>query len=1140
MSDVRNPNQETTATPATNLQRWRQLQAARADAQLPHCDTTQPLPLSFAQERIWFLHQMFPDSAGYHLPIGFRLVGKLDRSCLEQSLGELRRRHAILRTTFHEVSGKPAQVIGTAAEIALSCIDLRHLAPAEREQELQRRATEAYEQPFDLMRGALIRPMLFLLDENEHLLLITLHHIVSDGWSNGILLKELGEIYAALTAGQRSPLPEPAYQFAEIAAWERQRFERNALEPARAYWTVQLAGSQTVLQLPTDRPRPTVPTSAGAVYRFQLPAPLLTGLQEVCQREHITLVMALLSALKILLYRYTDQSDLSIGLPVLNRQRREAEGLIGIFVNTLVLRTDLSGNPSFQALLRRVRDTALQAYQHQSYPFEKLVDALQITRDPSSTPLFQVMLSIGAGAESDESWPGLTLHAYEVERRGANFDLTLEVTEHSDGLHCAFVYRADLFEAATVERMARHFCALLEAGVAQPETPIELLPLLSQPEQRQILEDWNATQVVYPQAHCLHQLVEEQAERTPDAVAVSFEARSREPVQLTYRQLNQRANQLAHFLIARGVGQEMLVGIAAERSLELVIGLLGVLKAGAAYVPLDPTYPPDRLAYMLQDSNVAVLLTQERLLGERIGLPASGATVVCLDRDWTRIAEHAATSPTVDRSPDHLAYMIYTSGSTGKPKGALNTHRGIVNRLLWMQAEYGLTAADRVLQKTPFSFDVSVWEFFWPLITGARLVVARPDGHKDPAYLVEIIQREAITTLHFVPSMLQVFLDEPGVAGCASLKRVICSGEALPYDLQERFFARSGAELHNLYGPTEAAVDVTYWACERGSTRRMVPLGRPVANTEIYILDRHLQPVPIGVGGELHIGGVQVGRGYLNQPELTAAKFITDPFHQRGDNRLYKTGDLARFLPDGTIEYLGRIDHQVKLRGLRIELGEIEAVLAQHPVVREAVVVAREYAPGDLRLVAYVVESREPRTQNLEAEVPDSTSPGGHPALGSALRSFLAEQLPEYMLPSAYVLVEALPLSPNGKIDRRALPEPETTASRGQREFVAPQNAIEREITAIWQNVLQTPQVSVLDNFFELGGNSLLVIQVRAHIQERLGFELSIVDAFRHTTVQTLAAHISRGARPAASAQPILDRAERQRQFMQRRRVERR
>jgi amino acid adenylation domain-containing protein len=664
-------------------------------------------------------------------------------------------------------------------------------------------------------------------------------------------------------------------------------------------------------------------------------------------------------------------------------------------------------------------------------------------------------------------------------------------------------YSTDLFDEARIERMVSHYLTLLEAAAADPNQRLFELPLLNEVERQQILVEWNRTEVSYPKDRCLHELIEDQVERAPEATAVVFEGDS-----LTYRQLNARANQLARYLRGLGVGPDTLVAICVERSLEMVVGLLGILKAGGAYVPLDPEYPQERLAFMLADAGSQVLLTHSGLQGS---LRAHTGKVVRLDADWPRIAGEGVDNVTSSVGADHLAYMIYTSGSTGRPKGAMNTHRAIVNRLLWMQDAYRLTPSDRVLQKTPFSFDVSVWEFFWPLLTGAKLVVARPGGHKDGAYLANLICKEKITTTHFVPSMLSTFLEQGGLeSSCASLKRVICSGEALPFDLQQRLFSLLPAELHNLYGPTEAAVDVTYWACQRNSRLRTVPIGRPIANTQIHILDRHLQPMPIGVAGELHIGGIGLARGYHNRPDLTAEKFIPDPFRKEPGARLYKTGDLARFLPDGTIEYLGRLDNQVKIRGFRIELGEIESVLTGLPGVREAVVVAREDVPGDKRLVAYL------------------TAQAGEPPKVSELRSLLQAKLPEYMVPSAFVTLDRFALTPNGKVDRKALPAPGLERPESGANYLAPDTPTERILADIWAKSLGLKKVGVHDNFFDLGGNSLLMGRVQVKICEALKTNISLVEMFRYPTIHSLAQHLSKPSGESTRLQNARNRARRQ------------
>ena len=739
-----------------------------------------------------------------------------------------------------------------------------------------------------------------------------------------------------------------------------------------------------------------------------------------------------------------------------------------------------------------MREATIAAQQHGDFPFIEIVKRLRPERDTSRTPLFQVMLNLikatqvgvaGDVLHAEGSTAlrlgSLTIEAFPLEQQEGQFDLDLTLLDTGDAMPASLKYSTDLFEAGTIARMAEHFVTLLSAAIADPDRRISDLPLLTGSEQAKVLMEWNATARPYPDT-TIHHLFEEEVRRSPDATALVFEGRT-----MSYGELNRRANQLANYLRSAGVGPETLVAVCIDRSFEMVIALLGIIKAGGAYVPVDSGYPAERQAYMIRDAGAPVILTQTKFAGRMSNLDA---TVLALDADWNRICDQPGENLRGGAEPSHLAYVIYTSGSTGQPKGAMNTHRAVCNRLLWMQDEYALTASDRVLQKTPFSFDVSVWEFFWPLMTGARLVLARPEGHKDPAYLVRLIREEDITTLHFVPSMLRVFLETEGARECASVKRVICSGEALPYELQERFFGLLDAELHNLYGPTEAAVDVTYWACQRSSARKVVPIGRPVANTQIYILDGNMQPVPVGVPGELHIGGVQVGRGYWRRPDLTDERFVPDPFRSGG--RLYRTGDLARWLPEGAVEYIGRLDHQVKLRGFRIEPGEIESVLSQDAGVKQAVVVAREDAPGDQRLVAYIAarSGNAPRTADL--------------------RALLSTMVPDYMVPSAFVYLDAFPLTPNGKVDRKALPAPEYIRRALDPLYEAPRTEVESVIAAIWTEVLRVEKIGVHDNFFELGGHSLLATSVLSRARDRFRINLPLRTIFEAPTVRVLASRI--------------------------------
>ncbi len=912
-----------------------------------------PLPLSFAQQRLWFLDQWRVGGPVYNVPAAVRLRGSLHKEALEQAVQTIVRRHEVLRTTFRSEHGQPSQVVSSETQLPLHATDLSDLPAEACEAELQRLMAEEARQPFDLARGPLLRVSLFHLSGTEHVLLLTMHHIVSDGWSLVVFLEELAALYGAFLENRPVPLPKLPVQYADFAVWQRDRLSGETLDRLLTYWNERLEGV-ACLALPTDRPRPAALSYRGSTVRFELPAEVVEAARGLSSREGCTLFMVLLAAFETLMHRHSGQDDFCVGTPMAGRGRPEIEGLIGFFANTLVLRADASGAPTFRELLARVGDCCLGAYAHQDLPFERLVEELRPERDPSRSPLFQVMFSLDHEHHRHVHLAGLEFSAIRVDTGTAKFDLNLSLSVGPQAVEGYLEYSTDLFEAATARRVVGHYRTLLEAACADPDQPVSRLPLLTAAE-REELTRWNDTHVAFPEEHLLHRLIETQARRTPHAEALRFEERT-----LSYAELDCRATLLAHRLRALGVGPDVAVGVCMERSLELVVALLGVLKAGGAYVPLDPDYPAERLTFMLHDSAAPVLLTQSAL-AER--LPVHDTPVLCLDAGWGADEEAVTSEPDIAPAltPEHLAYVIYTSGSTGQPKGAANTHRGICNRLLWMQQAYRLTPDDTVLQKTPFSFDVSVWEFFWPLLAGARLVLARPGGHKDPTYLAELIEREHVSICHFVPSMLQAFLQEPGLEDtCLSLRDVMCSGEALPYELQERFFSRLPARLHNLYGPTEAAVDVTAWECRRDDPRRLVPIGRPISNVRLHVLDPHLQEVPVGVPGELYIGGVALARGYHGRPELTAARFINHALL----GRLYRTGDVGRRLADGTLDYLGRTDDQVKLRGFRIELGEVEAALRAHPAVGEAVVVARDDGPDDRRLVAYVVPDGQP--QNSE------------------------------------------------------------------------------------------------------------------------------------------------------------------------------
>ena len=1052
---------------------------------IPRRTQQSPVTFSAPQQRLWFLQQLEPQSSVYNEFACIQLKGILNFTALEKSFNEIVKRHESLRTSFETLDKQPVQVIHPTLSIKLPVVNLSGLPQGLLDAEIERLTTEIAQKPFDLTSTPLLRVMLLQISEQEYLLLLVVHHIVCDGWSIQVLNKELAAIYEAFSAEQSSPLAELPVQYADYSIWQNQWLQGEREKTQLSYWKQQLADAPSTLSLPIDHQRPPVQSFKGAARQFKLSPQLSKQLRSLSKQQGVTLFMTLLAAFQAQLYRYTSQEDICIGSPIANRNHADIEGLIGFFVNTLALRTDLSGNPSFLELLNRVRDVCVGAYAHADLPFERLVGELHPERNLSHTPLFQVTFALQEDTKKDLVLPGVTLRWLENHNGTAKFDLTLYVVDSKPELWGWWEYNTDLFDATTIERMVEHFTNLLEGIVAQPEKRLSQLPLLTKLERQNLLINWNDTTTDYPQDKCIHQLFEAQVEKTPDAIALVFEDQ-----QLTYRELNFKANQLAHYLQNLGVKPEVLVGICVERSLEMVIGLLAILKAGGAYVPLDPNYPQERLAYMLEDSQPSVLLTQQYLLES---LPSHKSQVICIDHDREQIASESTENTASNITINNLAYVIYTSGSTGKPKGAMNAHSGICNRLLWMQDTYQLTSADAVLQKTPFSFDVSVWEFFWTLITGARLVVAQPEGHRDTNYLINLILQQQITTLHFVPSMLQVFLEAEGLEKCQSLVRVIASGEALPAQLQQRFFNRLDAQLHNLYGPTEAAVDVTFRQCKKDnlSNQNTVPIGQPIANIQIYLLDRYLSPVPMGVTGEVYIGGVGVGRGYFNRPDLTAERFIPNFFSSEPAARLYKTGDLARYLLNGDIEYIGRIDNQIKLRGFRIELGEIEAVISQYPAVRESVVVVREDSVDSQRIVAYVVAQKE---QTLT--IPE-------------LRSFLESKLPNYMVPAAFVILEALPLTPNGKVDRKALPVPELKQISSS-NIVPPSTPIENLLAGIWAEVLAIDKVGINNNFFELGGHSLIATRVISQIRQVFQVELPLRYLFEKPTVSGLGKEIEK------------------------------
>ncbi|WP_301294624.1 amino acid adenylation domain-containing protein [Pseudomonas sp. S3E17] len=1035
----------------------------------------QPLALSFAQERQWFLWQLDPRSAAYHIPSVLRLTGRLDQQALQRSFDALVARHESLRTQVYQDGERAFQLIRPATALVIARVE----ADAEN---LQQQVETEIARPFDLQAGPLLRVTLLRLADDEHVLVLVQHHIVTDGWSMQVMVDELVQLYAAHCQGQAPQLPELALQYADYAHWQRQWMAAGERERQLAYWRQLLGGEQPMLELPTANARPAVQSYRGASLQLELPQALATGLKALAQREDVTLFMVLLASFQSLLYRYSGQQDIRIGVPIANRNRVEVERVVGFFVNTQVLKADIDGQITVGQLLQQVKRRSLDAQGHQDLPFEQLVEALQPERSLSHNPLFQVMFNHQSDAglmTSGHSLPNLRVEGLDWGSHTAQFDLSLDTQASADGIHATLTYATDLFDPIVLERMLAHWQNLLQGMLNDPQQRVSQLPLLDPCEQQVLVAQWNATARDYS-CQPVHHLIEAQAAQTPDAPALVFAAQ-----RLDYAELNRRANRLAHRLIRAGVGPDVLVGLVVERSVEMVVGLLAVLKAGGAYVPMDPDYPRERLAYMLEDSGVKLLLTQSHLLQQ---LPIAQG-VECLVLGESAFEDYPDTNPDIVLDAENLAYVIYTSGSTGQPKGAGNRHSALANRLCWMQEAYALSASDTVLQKTPFSFDVSVWEFFWPLMTGARLVVAAPGDHRDPARLVALINAEHVTTLHFVPSMLQAFMQDAAVSSCHSVQRIVCSGEALPVDAQQQVFAKlPAAGLYNLYGPTEAAIDVTHWTCidERRDT---VPIGQPIANLQTYVLDAQLQVVPAGVAGELYLGGKGLARGYHRRPGMTAERFIASPFESGA--RLYRTGDRVRQRSDGVIEYLGRLDHQVKLRGLRIELGEIEARLLETAEVQEASV---QVVDGK-HLVGYLV---------LQA-------PGEH--WREALSAHLAAHLPDYMVPAQWVLLEQMPLSPNGKLDRKALPKPD--ARQHEQVFRAPQSELEQRLATIWGEVLDVERVGLDDNFFELGGHSLLVLMLRERIRKATGRVLSVSQLMLNPTVAGQVNCLGNGAGPS-------------------------
>ncbi|HEX4494599.1 MAG TPA: amino acid adenylation domain-containing protein [Thermoanaerobaculia bacterium] len=1069
------------------------------------------LPLSFGQQRLWFLDQLDPGSVAYNMPSATRLKGPLDLGALEASLDEIVRRHEALRTVFRLTEGEeePVQRILPAVSGLLSRSDLAALPPAAREAEARRQIDFEARLPFALSRGPLLRATLIRLSEQEHILLLVLHHAVTDGWSMGVLIREMAALYAAFAAGGPSPLAEPPVQYADYAAWQRQWLAGDVLAAQLAYWRGALAGAPPLLDLPTDRPRPPVQTFRGARRTTAFPVGAAAAVRELGRSRGITGFMVLLATFQTLLHRTSGQPVVAVGSPVANRSREEVEGLIGFFANTLVFAVDLAGEPAFRALLERVREAALGAYAHQDVPFEKLVEELAPARNLAHAPLFQVMLSfqsaaVPAASAASAATGGLVLSPVDADMAAAKFDLTLSVEERGHDFAVALDFNTDLFDPATAGRWLEQLKALLVGALAMPEERISGLPLLDAPQRAQLLIEWNDTAPVTPSRACLHELFAVQARLSPDLPAVIAPEGS-----LTWRELAGRVRQVAHHLRALGVGPEVLVGICMERSLDLVVGILGTLEAGGAYLPLDPAYPLERLEFMLADAGAPLVLTRESTRDRlRIEERPDGRRWICLDRDWQAIAAAPPASPSGVR-PDNLAYLIYTSGSTGRPKGVALTHGNAVALLRWASGVF--PAGDRagMLASTSICFDLSVFELFLPLCYGGALVLA-----DNALHLPRLAAASQVTLVNTVPSAIAELVRGEGLP--PSVRTVVLAGEPLPRKLVDEIYGvATVGRVMNLYGPSEDTTYSTFATIARDGG--FPPIGRPVGEGWIYLLDPHFQPVPVGVPGEMLLGGAGVARGYLSRPELTAERFVPDPFSGEPGARLYRTGDLARFRPDGEMLFLGRVDHQVKLRGFRIELGEIETTLRLHPGVAEALVVARGEA-AELRLIAYV-----------------SGRTGEAPPV-EELRAFLRGKLPSHMVPWAFVPLRAFPLNANGKIDRKALPDPERAAWGAPAELAAPRSEMELRIAAIWRDLLRLDEVGIHDNFFDSGGHSLLAVRVYNRLKRELARELPLVALFEHPTIGALARYLEAGEAEPASRRQGQDRGARRREALAARR----
>ncbi|MDJ0580941.1 amino acid adenylation domain-containing protein [Crocosphaera sp.] len=1064
-------------------------------------------PLSYGQQALWFIYELAPESVAYNLLYTAKIRKSIDYEILKKSFEFLTKRHPALKTKYITQEGKPLQQFCSDLPLSFQVIDASSWSDSEISEWINQEA----DRPFNLEIGDLFRVSLLTFSDGNKLpiLVLTIHHIAAEFWSFEILVNELEIIYNALQENQNPSLKPLTGTYKDYVQREKKQLASREGEKQWQYWQQKLSGELPIMNLPTDRPRPPVQTYNGETYYFELDEELTHQLRELAKSEGVTLYVTVLAAFQVLLSRYSGQEDILIGSPLVNRNNSELENIIGYFVNPVVLRGNLSGNPSFKELLSRTRTIVLEALENSDFPFPLLVERLQPVRDPSRSPLFQVSLAWDRPRQNEQlekenvNIEKLIVDPLTSEQRGSDFDTSLIVLETAKKLKGSWGYNTDLFDEDTINRMVSHFQVLLKGIVANPQEKVAKLPLLTEREEHKILVEWNDTAVDYPKNKCIHQLFEEQVKKKPDAVAVVYKEE-----ELTYQELNQKANQLAHYLQKLGVKPDTLVGICIERSVEMLIGLLGILKAGGAYVPIDPNYPKERISYVIQDSNMEVLLTQQHLNNQlkEIKIP-----VISWEEEKENIFQNSVKNVPSLLNAKNLAYVIYTSGSTGKPKGVQIEHQSLMNFLKSMSKQPGLSQEDNLLAVTTISFDIAGLELYLPLSVGGKIILASQEIASDGKELADLLQTSSATIMQATPATWRMLIAAKW-RGKSNLK-ILCGGEALPGSLVSELRDKT-QEIWNVYGPTETTIWSSSYLVRQSSngaesTESAQPIGHPIDNTQIYILDSNLQPVPIGVAGELHIGGDGLARGYLNRPELTTEKFIPNPF---GEGKLYKTGDLCRYLPDGNIEYIGRIDHQVKIRGFRIELGEIEAQLSNHPEIRESVVIAREDEPGNKRLVAYIV----PQTE--EIKIPD-------------LRDFLKKKLPDYMIPSAFVFLEKLPLTPNGKIDRKALPSPDWS-NRDQEGFIAPQTPTQEMLASIWGEVLKINRIGINDNFFELGGHSLIAGKIMSRVRDDFQVEIPIPQLFESPTIgqfsQVIETQKSHSAKVSTPSIPSISAVSRQ------------